>query len=671
MNLGLGIDTGGTYTDAVIYDFDTDQPVTWAKALTTKDDLNTGINDVLSRLPANLFSDIKLVSLSTTLATNACVENKGGRAAFVLMGYDEVILKRYGYKYGLPPSEEMILIPAHHDQRGNPILAPSWDELHCAIERCKDRVDVFGIVEYWGIRNPEYEQQAKEFIMQWTGLPVVCAHELSDEINSLRRAASTLLNARLIPLITELLQAIKHSLIKADINAPLMIVRGDGTLMTESFAMQKPVETLLSGPAASVMGGMKLSGINDCIIVDMGGTTSDLAVVRDGRVVTADEGVNVGGWRTGTRAIRIDTIGLGGDSLLSFDADARLTIGPRKAAPLAWLAYKWPHIKEELQCIYNEKHTYRMSLAEFFYLQRQDFNTLDLTEDENKAIHALTDGPLSLEQLANTLNCRPFALPTSRLEQLGIIMRSGLTPTDMTHITGTYGPWDKQAAHLGAEILAKQLDISVEQLNDLMHHLIAKHLYQLITRVLLEYNWGQYLTDIPRIAKRLLDMSFEHPPGDIQCYIKTTLPLVGIGAPIHLFLPSVAEHLATSCIISADAPVANAIGAITGSIMVKQIVSVRPIYDPNGIVGYGCYSSAHHIEFKEYEDAMRWAENEALELARMDAKARGADDMDITLRQRDEAAQTGGETKGFLLLETKIIAEGISKSRLKVSLSNS
>lgn len=661
MNIGLGIDTGGTYTDAVIYDFDTDKPITWTKALTTKEQLTIGIDEALSHLPQQLLKEIKLVSLSTTLATNACVENKGGRAMLILMGYDEDILKRYGPKYGLPPVNEMILIPGRHDQQGQSAVEPAWDELHRKIEHCKDKVDVFGIAEYWGVRNPEYEQQAKDYIAQWTGLPTVCAHELSDEINSLRRAASTLLNARLIPLITELLKAVKHSLRRAGINAPLMIVRGDGTLMTEEFAMYKPVETLLSGPAASVMGGMKLSDIKDCLIVDMGGTTSDLAVVRDGRVIVAQEGVNVGGWRTGTRAIRIDTVGLGGDSLLSFDADIKLTVGPRKATPLAWLAYKYPQIKEELKRIKQQKQSYRLSLAEFFYIQRMPDYNIDYTEEEQKILDSLSDGPLSLEQLGSILNCRPFMLPVQRLEQLGIIMRSGLTPTDMTHITGQYDPWDKEAAQLGAEILAGQLGMTVEQLNRSMHYAIEKQLYDLITRILLEYDWKQPLPELPKIVQRLLDMSFDHPAGCIECALNTSLPLIGIGAPIHLFLPSVAKHLGTSCIISADAPVANAIGAITGSIMVEQTVLIRPIYDTSGIIGYSCHSSEQHAEFKEYGSALQWAQDEALRIARLEARARGAADMNISLEQEEETAQAGGEERETLLLGIKISARGISK----------
>ncbi len=93
--------------------------------------------------------------------------------------------------------------------------------------------------------------------------------------------STTALNARLIPLIGELIAAVKRSLTAAGIDAPLMIVRGDGSLMTEQFAGERPVETLLSGPAASVVGAMGLGGLSDCVMLDVGGTTTDMAVARE------------------------------------------------------------------------------------------------------------------------------------------------------------------------------------------------------------------------------------------------------------------------------------------------------------------------------------------------------------------------------------------------------
>ena len=123
-------------------------------------------------------------------------------------------------------------------------------------------------------------KNARELFEERSDLPVVCGHELFQELNSLQRAASTLLNARLVPVIREFLAAIRTALAARGIAAAVVIVRSDGGLMSEEFAHIRPVETLLSGPAASVLGSAQLPRQPNCVVVDMGGTTTDIALVK-------------------------------------------------------------------------------------------------------------------------------------------------------------------------------------------------------------------------------------------------------------------------------------------------------------------------------------------------------------------------------------------------------
>lgn len=347
--LGLGIDTGGTYTDAVLYDFDVRQVLASAKALTTRHDLTVGINEVLEGLPPELLRCVGRCSLSTTLATNACVEGKDARAALILLGYDQKLLAWLGPEYGPTPDLELLYLPGRHGQHGEVCEEPDWRQLRRLAREWPNSVEAFGVVEYWGIRDPSFEMAARDLLVEETGLPIVCAHELSGELNSLRRAATTLLNARLIPIITELLDAVRRMLTTAGITAPLSIVRGDGSLMSADFARLHPIETLLSGPVASVLGGVALSARPDAIVVDMGGTTTDVAIIANGRPQMAEEGAEVGPWRTGTRAIALHTIGRGGDSALDLDPQGRLRIGPERVAPLSWLVWAFPWTMTELR----------------------------------------------------------------------------------------------------------------------------------------------------------------------------------------------------------------------------------------------------------------------------------------------------------------------------------
>jgi N-methylhydantoinase A/oxoprolinase/acetone carboxylase beta subunit len=661
MKLGLGIDTGGTYTDSVIYDFETRKILSKAKALTTKENLTIGIIQSLQNLSQENLKDIQLVSLSTTLATNACVEGNSSKGKLVLIGYDRQILKELRTKYGLPEVEDMILITGGHGQQGQVVAEPDWTELEVQVRRTVQDTDAYGVVEYWGIRNPKFEQEAKKRIRQWTRKPVVCAHELSAEINSLRRASTTLLNAGLIKLIDDLLNAVTEGMASMGISAPVMIVKGDGTMMSESFARERPVETLLSGPAASVVGGKELTGTKDALILDIGGTTSDLALIRNGLTILSEEGVDVGSWKTGTKAIKIRTIGLGGDSIISFDKYDSLTIGPRKAAPLSWLAEKWPQVREELQIIRDDNKWHTISLGEFYYLITKPDNPDTLTDEEQKIITVLENGPESISQLANKIETSIFLLQTENLEKRGIIGKGALTPSDLMHVTGDYQAWDTQSAKLAAEIMANRLNISVEDLIKKVNDNIVHMLYDMIVQFLLSGHRQSNIHDLSKDSRYLMDLSFKNPYDDIQINITTPLPLIGIGAPAHIYLDQVAAALGTKALLSENSGVANALGAITGSIVGEEVVLIKPRYDNSGIIGYGCHGSFDYFETEEYEEALAWSKKTASEYARQSAQAMGAANIVVEVTENSSIYQ---DSKIKLLMEVVITAKAVGSQTI-------
>ncbi len=151
----------------------------------------------------------------------------------------------------------------------------------------------------------------------------------------LERATTAVLNARLLPVIRELLGAVEDILMKMEIHAPLMIVKGDGSMMSSDACRSRPVETVLSGPAASISGACRLSGIKDALVLDMGGTTTDIAVVQGGRAKVSLEGARVGGWLTRVQAVDMWTLGIGGDSHVRTETGGRLQIGSGRVIPLS------------------------------------------------------------------------------------------------------------------------------------------------------------------------------------------------------------------------------------------------------------------------------------------------------------------------------------------------
>ncbi|MGI6778184.1 MAG: hydantoinase/oxoprolinase family protein [Acetivibrionales bacterium] len=655
MKYGLGIDTGGTYTDAVIFDFETKAIISSAKSVTIKEDLTLGINNALQQLPVDKLSEVMLVSLSTTLATNACVEGKGSRAVLILIGCDRDIVEEYGVKYGLPDSDRIIFLDGGHDQEGHVKNEPDWNYLKRRISEFEKTADAFAVVELWGIRNIDYERKSKDFISEWTGKPVVCGHDLTDEVNSLKRAASALLNAQLIPLVNDFINSVKSSLSYFKINAPLVIVRGDGSLMSEEFAREKPVETLLSGPAASVSGGINLSKRKNCVVVDMGGTTTDLALVRDGIPILAYEGVKVGDWRTGTKSIYINTFGLGGDSLIRHNKENKLLVGPFRAAPLSWLADKCPEIIKTIKELKLQKKRHTVSLCEFFYLIKDITNDSYYNDEEKEVVKMLKDSPKSILELSESTGISIYGNRFQRLEKHGIIMRSGLTPTDIMHLTGDFSGWNRDAAQLGAEIMAFQLNITLDELNKRVYHLVKRKLYYNIVKMLLENENEELFKGIDIDSFHdLIMMGYRKPyyegipdkssknKGYIESVFNTGLSLIGIGAPIHIYLPDVAKSLNAECIISEKASVANAVGAITGNITVEEKVIIRPNYQAGTKEVFMCYSSVSRAKFEDYHDAISWAESEATKLARENAIARGAGEVNVvTSIDRNEAALSG------------------------------
>ena len=651
MAYGLGIDTGGTYTDAAVYDFDAGDVVATAKSITVKEDLTIGIDGALGALDPALLEGVELVSLSTTLATNACVEGKGGRALLVLIGCDRRVIEWCGAEYGLPPAEEILFVEGGHDMTGKVAREPDWEDLRRRVAASCRKVDAYAVVELWGVRSAAFEVHAADLLRADTGRPVVCGHEITGELNSLKRATSALLNARLLPLTADFLDAVRASLARKGLAAPLVIVRGDGSLMAEDFARTHPVETLLSGPAASVAGGFALTGERDCIVVDMGGTTSDLAVLRDGAPDMATAGARVGAWQTGVRSILVHTVGLGGDSLVRHNRENALDIGPRRAAPLSWAASRWPRILSVLDGIRLSRRRHTHPQAEFFYLVVDRPDPASFTAEETAIEAALRGGPLSVAELADAVGSSVYTIRTERLEQQGRIMRCGLTPTDAMHLTDEFTGWNRRAAELGVEILAFQLSLSPKELVERIRTQVKEELYLALAGMLLEVEVpdlaaspgaAPHLRGVARAAFRQ-SLSTERGARLLDLSFRTTVPLVGIGAPTHLFLPAVARALGTSCLIPPHAAVANAVGAVTGNVVATAEVLIKPEYRKTGISAYFAYATLVSRKFGLFADALAWARERASEEALSTARSRGAAEPEVAVTvDRDEIPVPSG-----------------------------
>jgi N-methylhydantoinase A/oxoprolinase/acetone carboxylase beta subunit len=660
MSIALGIDTGGTYTDAALVEYGTNRVLASAKALTTKHDLAIGIRQAVERVLQAKPSDVGLVSLSTTLATNAIVEGHGAPACTLLIGYQGRIEEQLDLRRQLG-IEHHVMIGGGHLANGEE--AEPLDELAArrAIRDYADRVSAFAISGFFGTRNPAHELAVRRLVTEMTGLPVTCGHELSHQLDAPKRATTAALNASLIPLICDLIQAVERIMREQGIQAPLMVVKGDGSLMRASMAQERPIETILSGPAASVVGAQTLAAAEESVIVDMGGTTSDIAVIHQGRPRLSPSGAQVGPWRTMVEAIDVHTVGLGGDSRVWLTADLQLHIGPRRVTPICLLASAYPQVRAALQAQLQRAKSHPTD-GEFLLLQRDEPRREgDHPPFEQELLAELRQGPVSLER-AHAIMRHPelYARFLETLERQRIIVRAGLTPTDAAHVLGEYGDWDAEAALEGATCLARRLGTEpVALCQRILRETSERIAQEVIVKLLADDGQDGHREPLQNVlVQRALRSA---PEATLDCTLTLRPTLVALGAPVHTYFPDVARMLHCRLEIPEHTGVANAVGAVAGSVVQRIYVSVLP----NGDEGnYRVHLPDEVAFFATLAESTAYGRRRGQALALEGARLAGAADIKVTVDELEHSAPVSEDFGNELYLGTDLTITAVGRPRL-------
>lgn len=580
MGYQLGLDTGGTYTDAVLVD-DQRTVLASAKSLTTHRDLIQGlrgaVNQVMDKVPAG---DIELVCLSTTLATNALVEGRGRVVALVLIGFTPSQLARANLAQALA-GDPHVFIGGGHAASGEAV--GNLDTVACSefVSNVDAKVDAYAVAGVFAVRNPEHEIRIQELIESMTGKPVSCGHHLSTDLDAPRRALTALLNARLIPLINALLVAARELLVEQEITSPLMIVKGDGSLVSDDFASRYPVETILSGPAASVVGARFLCKQSSLIVSDMGGTTTDVALVMDDQPLLNPAGASVGGWRTMVKAVDVRTFGLGGDSAVVFNSEQRsFSIGPHRVMPLSLLAHLYPEsvdvLDAQLALPLSTTHS-----AQFVMKHAAD--ATGLSGQQRELLERIADRPIAVQTLFSDQTQERALL---KLEQKGIVLRAGFTPTDASHILARQTNWDDRAASLGAKLLIRYCADNLGQQFDSESQFaqsISEQVSELTAIALLDTASSQS-TGNPLSQSQIALIrdgfqtatSGENNSSLVAVSTQLQIPVAALGAPSKSYYPHAAQLLDTQLVLPEHADVANAIGAVVGVIRQEAVITIHP-----------------------------------------------------------------------------------------------
>jgi N-methylhydantoinase A/oxoprolinase/acetone carboxylase beta subunit len=626
--LVLGVDTGGTYTDGVLFDHESRRVLATSKTPTTQEDLQACILGALDRLLPEDRSQIRLVSISTTLATNAIAEGKGYPVGLLLLGYDPELAARFRFdeRFG---TRRVAYLTGGHTLYGTEQAPLDTEGVAGTARNWIRDVDALAVSGYFSPFDPSHEEAAAKVIAEVSGLPVVLGHQLSTRLNSVERATTAALNAALIPILKNFIEAMRSALDHRGITAPLMVVRGDGALTRAQMAAVRPVETVHSGPAASAIGGSFLSGLGRAMVVDIGGTTTDLAIVDDGRVLIRDEGTLVGAFRTAVRAADVRSIGLGGDSLIGLDADDRLIVGPERVTPLCQLASREPSVAADLKGrARGLTHRPSPTSVEYWFLQRDPRRAVE-DPHARQALAILRQGPISLTSLLDRLGLiHPIQFGGPALVREGVIARSAVTPTDLLHVSGEFTAWDMEAAQIATKFVSQLRGCTANELIQSVKTLIAE---RIVAEIVAQIS-GQEVERAPShvSARSLGTWLFEENLYDRNPYLKSTLrlamPLVGIGAPAGIFLPPVADLLRTDLVLPPHYEVANAVGAVAANLVVEKEAWIYPQMRGMHVRGFFAQLADGRRRYATLEKALDAARADLAQRAESELRQAGAVD---------------------------------------------
>lgn len=323
----LGLDVGGTFTDAVI--IDGHRVVATAKRRTTKDNLMNGIGEALDAvLEGYDTSNIEQVTLSTTVVTNTIVEEKEQVVdLYVVTGPGRNVDDIFPVK--------PIYLQGYTDHRGIVVEHTPADAVRgiANMVQARSGTDLAAVSAKFGVRNPQEELSITEELKN-TYHVISNGSLLSGSLNFPRRTISAYFNSAVTPVFTVFKKNVEDALSARNIVAPLHILKADGGSLPIEHMVSRPVETAFTGPAATVLGlsALGVIGNQHTVALDIGGTTTDISLWKHGRPLMTKNGVSIREYPSAVRSFAVTSVGIGGESVVRFK-NGNLTVGPERVGP--------------------------------------------------------------------------------------------------------------------------------------------------------------------------------------------------------------------------------------------------------------------------------------------------------------------------------------------------
>ena len=667
MSFILGVDTGGTYTDAVILE-DEERVIAFSKALTTHSDLSLGIGSAIQKAVKQRNTapeKISLVSLSTTLATNALVEGQGDRVALVMIGFQDSDLEKHSIFDALK-GDPFLVIEGGHNYAGFEKSPLAKNKLSRWVSEIKG-VSAYAVCSQFAVRNPEHELEAAEIIRKLTDKPVSLSHQISAKLNGPKRALTAVLNARLIALIDLLIVKAEHVIKSLGILAPLMVVRGDGALISAAQAREKPIETILSGPAASIVGARWLTGETEAIISDIGGTTTDIAVLMGGKPAIDPRGASVGPYRTMVEAVAMYTFGLGGDSEVKLRVEGLggdISLGPKRVIPVALAASIEPDLIHQTLDNQLKNETPNDFDARFIRRTRASTEPV-LSERDDKVYRRIGE---QFYPMSEVVKSRLDLQSVIKLVSVGVAQISAVTPSDASHVLGKSNAWDKEAAIKAIDLFARRRNGSGE--------LLAGSTAQMAERIVCQ------LTD--QTSSSILEMAFSEEKVDfgdkpdvlakhpltqfglagysdlIKVNVGISKKIIGLGASAPTYYPAVGAELNCEVILPEYAGVANAIGAVVGKIVMRESGVISSPSEGKYLV----HLDGKPVNFTSEAEALKVLEEKLTEKSIQKAKEAGAENVTVNI---DREIKTANIENRAVFVEANVLVEASGRPRISIS----
>lgn len=446
----VGIDVGGTFTDVVVIDHFTQEVISQLKVPTTHNShegVASGIINAINRALNDLGiqpDEVIFIAHSTTQATNALLEGDVAKVGIIGMGkgFESIKAKSDTHLADIELAPKRFL-RIEHDFCSK----LNDDFLQKTLQNFKQKeVEVVVASEAFGVDNIENEEKiCKEAIQK--GFLATSGHEVSSLYGLRTRTRTAVINAAILPKMIHTATMTNQCVIKAGITAPLMIMRSDGGVMSVEEVHKRPIMTMLSGPAAGIAGALMHERVSDGIFIEVGGTSADISVIRDGQPQT--KSARVGGHRTYLNTLDVRTLAIAGGSMIR-EANGKMVDVGSRSAHIAGLHYACFQPKEK-----------------FIGAKLVHLRPTEKDSDDYIAIETTTGERFSLT-------------PTCAANLLGIIPETA------------FAKGDAEAARLAMKPLADKIGKTVEEtaqeILDISCKKVAKQIEELIVEYHLERN---------------------------------------------------------------------------------------------------------------------------------------------------------------------------------------